>query len=450
MCGTACRVDGLWVGRLPLSARPTLPPPLFRCACRLCACCFLGYLFLLGLSGAAATFMSMQSRTFPSIYSDERSYPYGNPSPGFSSLHSPQHVPAGSNSPFRSSSSSPHPQSSAVNYSPASSGSSFRPWNQFAPLSDPELLRHPEGLNALAWLAESASDRLWAAIRRYGSWARFVSASPADRAMLGRWAAAELVPTAPPRLDVPLPVFTYASEWYPPALRGVPLPPPLLWGQGRPPRDWRHPVPRRIGVVGRPSRTGRAAALSAVHAASTLGVSVAVVADGAVGTCAGWEALRMGVPLVVVVPSGPRSFYEMSLRRAAVEAGGAVVFCGSSHTPHRSRLFWEAERAVVGLSSVVVCSDPGSPIDAMRSIVQDLAAASGRMLVSPIPEDVDAAPSTELGLRALSDTRFVADPLRAPRAVPVSSPSEMYLVLADATSQFATAKSPAEIAASVA
>lgn len=387
----------------------------------------------------------MQMRTPPSVYSDERCSQLSGPRPG---ANDPCQF-SGGTYPYGSSSSPQRPAlDSDSPRSPRPNGQ-FRPWSNVGPVHHPELLGDPEGLNCLAMLADSVSDRVWAAVRRYGSWARFVSAPPADRAQLGRWAAADLLPTAAPRLNVPLPVFPFSSEWYPPALRGVPTPPPLLWGQGSPPADWRQFLPRRIGVVGRPSRTGRAAAISAVEAAATLRVSVAVVADGAVGTSAGWEALRRGVPLLLVVPSGPRSFYEMSLRRATVESGGAVIFCGSSFTPHRSRLFWEAERVLVGLSSVVVCSDPGSPLDAARSIAPDLASASGRMLVAPVPEDVDAAPSTEIGLRTLSDSRFALDPRTAPRPVPVSSPSEMFLVLADAADQFQTASSPAEIAASV-
>lgn len=218
---------------------------------------------------------------------------------------------------------------------------------------------------------------------------------------------------------------------YPPRLRAIELPPPVLFVRGDP---GALDASRPVAVVGtrRPTDEGRrVAARLAGHLAAADAVVVSGLAVGIDGA-AHAGALAAGGQSVAVLGSGHARLYPAVHQRLAeeiVRTGGAVVAELPPDTPPTAAGFPRRNRIIAGLAEATVVVEAGARSGAL--ITASWALEQGRaVFVCPGPIDRPQSVGCNRLLRtAAGEARIVAGPdeliedLGYGLAVPVRTPS---------------------------
>jgi DNA processing protein len=230
-------------------------------------------------------------------------------------------------------------------------------------------------------------------------------------------AAAALVAAAaaPDRLLEPirragLCVVTLVDDGYPPRLRRIELPPPVLFVRGDPAAlDRAHAV----AVVGtrRPTEVGRATAGRIGDAIAALGATVvsglALGIDGAAHAA----AVRAGTPTVAVIGGGHERLYpaaHRSLARAIADGGGAVVSEFPPETHPTRGTFPRRNRLISGLADATVVVEAGARSGALTTAAWALEQGRGLYIVPGRLDDPSVAGSLAFLREAGPEAHVVA------------------------------------------
>jgi DNA processing protein len=207
-----------------------------------------------------------------------------------------------------------------------------------------------------------------------------------------------------------LTVLTLADDAYPPRLRSIELPPPVLFADGDPGALDRA---RSIAIVGtrRPTADGRATAGRIADAVASLGATVvsglALGIDGAAHAA----AVRAGMPTVAVIGGGHARLYpaaHRSLAGAIAAGGGAVVSEFPPDTQPSRGTFPRRNRIISGLADATVVVEAGVRSGALTTAAWALEQGRGLYIVPGRLDDPAVAGCLAFLREAGPEARIVA------------------------------------------
>lgn len=349
----------------------------------------------------------------------------------------------------------PHDEAATASHATASGAAGTSPPSAAAELLDFLTLR----------LADGVGPTIFArAIARFGTPARALAATPSQLATLDRIgpATAERIRrsfddardqarrTLDRCAELSIDLITLRSPRYPPTLRLIPDPPPLLFARGTLPTA---PEPA-VAIVGsrRATHYGveqaeRFAAAFAQHQ------QLAVVSGGARGidTAAHRATIRAGGRTVVVLGAGHASPYPPEnepLFASALDRGGAVLSELPPDTPPAKENFPTRNRIIAGLAiAVLVIEAPkrsGALITARLAVEEhnrDALAIPGRV-------DSDASAGTNHLIRT-GGAGMVTSPIEAADALAAAA-QQLLTAAAEAAAEHADAADDAASPAGIA
>lgn len=205
-------------------------------------------------------------------------------------------------------------------------------------------------------------------------------------------------------------VLILPDDAYPPRLRAIHDPPPVLYVRGDPAALARA---RSVAVVGtrRPTGPGRA---FAARVAESLAVCDATIVSGlayGIDAAAHAAAVRLGRPTVAVIGGGHGRLYPAShrqLTRGIVAGGGAVVSELAPDVEPNRGTFPRRNRIISGLADATVVVEAGIRSGALTTAAWALEQGRGLHLVPGRPGDPSVAGTLAFLREAGPEARIVA------------------------------------------
>jgi len=205
-------------------------------------------------------------------------------------------------------------------------------------------------------------------------------------------------------------VVTLVDPAYPARLRGIDLPPPVLFVTGDMAALDRR---RAVAIVGtrRPTAIGRA---TSGRIAEAVGVRGATVVSGlayGIDAAAHQAAVRRGVPTVAVIGGGHGHLHPAGHRTlaAAITAdGGAIVSEFAPDVPPSRGTFPRRNRIISGLSDATVVVEAGARSGALTTAAWALEQGRSLFIVPGRLDDPAVAGSLAFLREAGPDARIVA------------------------------------------
>jgi DNA processing protein len=218
------------------------------------------------------------------------------------------------------------------------------------------------------------------------------------------------MPLARSVTDNGLVVLALPDPEYPPRLRTIDLPPPVLYVCGDPASMH---MPAAVAVVGtrRPTEAGRQFAARAAEAIAGSGATIVSGLAYGVDAAAHGGAVRVGTPTVAVIGGGHGRLYpagHRNLARAIVAGGGAVV---SEHAPEvqPSRgTFPRRNRVISGLADATVVVEAGARSGALTTAVWALNQSRALYVMPGRPGDPSVAGSLAFLRETHAESHIVA------------------------------------------
>jgi DNA processing protein len=207
-----------------------------------------------------------------------------------------------------------------------------------------------------------------------------------------------------------LDVITLADATYPPRLRAIELPPPILFVRGL--ASAMAPA-RSVAIVGtrRPTSAGRALAGQIAEAVGGLGATVVSGLAVGIDAAAHAAALHAGAPTVAVIGGGHGHLYpavHRGLADAIVARGGAVVSeFAPEVTPSRGT-FPRRNRLISGLADATVVVEAGARSGALTTAAWALEQSRGLYLAPGRVGDPTVAGSLAFLREAAPEARIVS------------------------------------------
>lgn len=205
-------------------------------------------------------------------------------------------------------------------------------------------------------------------------------------------------------------VIAQCDAAYPPRLREIELPPPVLFVAG----DVAALAPRQaVAVVGtrRPTALGRATAARIAEAVGAAGASIVSGLAYGIDAAAHHAAVRCGAPTVAVIGGGHGHLYpagHRGLADAIIAGGGAVVSEFAPDVAPTRGTFPRRNRVISGLSDATIVVEAGARSGALTTAAWALEQGRGLFLVPGRLDDPAVAGSLAFLREAGPEARVVA------------------------------------------